>query len=178
MFLDNDFDDFLSKPIDVSKLDEILEHWIPEEKKEKWTDSKGHPTNKTDSNSHTGNLNNLIKFPVIPGVDIKKGISQTGGTLSSYKQVLAMLCKDIDERMLFLLKELKEDTLKTFIIHIHSLKSASASIGASEVSAAAAKLESAGKEGNIAFISENMSEFIRQLIILKKDILAALTVEM
>ena len=178
MFLENGFDDFLSKPIDVSKLDEMLDRWIPEEKKEKWTDSKEQQSHKTGSNSQTGNSNSVIKFPAIAGVDIEKGISMTGGTLNSYKQVLALICKDIDERMLFLLKELKEDTLPTFIIHIHSLKSATASIGASEVSSFAAKLEVAGKEGNIEFIRENIPNFIRQLTILKKDILATLTASM
>jgi len=33
IFIENGFDDFISKPIDVSKLDEILVRWIPEEKR-------------------------------------------------------------------------------------------------------------------------------------------------
>ena len=33
MFLEQGFNDFLSKPIDVSKLDEILHKWIPKEKR-------------------------------------------------------------------------------------------------------------------------------------------------
>jgi CheY-like chemotaxis protein len=32
MFLENGFNDFLSKPIDISRLNEILEHWIPKGK--------------------------------------------------------------------------------------------------------------------------------------------------
>jgi CheY-like chemotaxis protein len=32
MFLENGFDDFLSKPIDLMKLDKILEKWIPKDK--------------------------------------------------------------------------------------------------------------------------------------------------
>jgi len=35
MFLENGFDDFLSKPIDTRKLNEILEKWIPKNKQEK-----------------------------------------------------------------------------------------------------------------------------------------------
>jgi CheY-like chemotaxis protein len=31
-FLDNGFNDFLSKPIDVSKLNDILERWITKDK--------------------------------------------------------------------------------------------------------------------------------------------------
>jgi CheY-like chemotaxis protein len=34
MFIEKDFNDLLAKPIDVSKLDEILARWIPKEKRE------------------------------------------------------------------------------------------------------------------------------------------------
>ena len=34
MFLEKGFSDFLTKPIDVSRLDEILDQWIPKEKRE------------------------------------------------------------------------------------------------------------------------------------------------
>jgi signal transduction histidine kinase/CheY-like chemotaxis protein/HPt (histidine-containing phosphotransfer) domain-containing protein len=37
MFLSNGFNDFLSKPIDVIKLDSMLKRWIPKEKQEKQT---------------------------------------------------------------------------------------------------------------------------------------------
>ena len=35
MFLDNGFNDFLSKPIDTLKLDIILEKWLPKNKQER-----------------------------------------------------------------------------------------------------------------------------------------------
>jgi len=168
MFLENGFDDFLSKPIDVSKLDEMLDRWMPKEKKE---------TPKTDAHAQTENQPDDKKENetiTIPGVDTLRGIALTGGTLSSYKQVLALICKDIDERMIFLLKELKEETLHTFIINIHSLKSATASIGASEISSLGAELEKLGKEGDIPLIQEKLPDFLQQLTILKKDILDVL----
>jgi len=34
MFLENGFNDFLSKPIDIVNLNSILEKWLPEEKQE------------------------------------------------------------------------------------------------------------------------------------------------
>jgi CheY-like chemotaxis protein len=40
MFIESGFNDFLSKPIDVSKLDEILDRWIPKEKRESGTGEK------------------------------------------------------------------------------------------------------------------------------------------
>jgi CheY-like chemotaxis protein len=35
MFLEKGFNDFIAKPIDVRKLDEIIRRWIPEEKQVK-----------------------------------------------------------------------------------------------------------------------------------------------
>jgi signal transduction histidine kinase/CheY-like chemotaxis protein len=45
MFLENGFNDFLSKPIDVIKLDTMLKRWIPKEKQEKQT---GHSEQKNN----------------------------------------------------------------------------------------------------------------------------------
>jgi CheY-like chemotaxis protein len=40
LFLKNGFNDFLAKPIDVSKLDEMLDSWIPKEKREERKEKK------------------------------------------------------------------------------------------------------------------------------------------
>ena len=50
MFLEKGFNDFLAKPIDVAKMDEILVRWIPEEKREKAGSNKSFAYNgqKTD----------------------------------------------------------------------------------------------------------------------------------
>jgi CheY-like chemotaxis protein len=37
MFMDQGFDDYLSKPIDIAKLDEIIGEWIPLSKRKKIT---------------------------------------------------------------------------------------------------------------------------------------------
>jgi hypothetical protein len=56
-----------------------------------------------------------------------------------------------------------KDSLPGFITQVHALKSASASVGAAEVSAKAAKLESAGKTADFAFIKDNLPAFAKQL---------------
>jgi CheY-like chemotaxis protein len=40
MFIEKGFSDFLAKPIDISKMDEILGRWIPKEKRESGTGDK------------------------------------------------------------------------------------------------------------------------------------------
>jgi signal transduction histidine kinase/CheY-like chemotaxis protein len=160
MFFENGFNDFLSKPIDVSKLDEILDRWIPEEKKEKGIKNR---YQRSDSD-----------IPIIHDVDTAKGIAMTGGTLAVYKQVLSLFRKDAEDRMPLLQTMPETDTLSTFVTNVHALKSASASLGAGIISSQAAELEAAGKAGDMAFIRENLPNFAQQLAELIKNISAAI----
>jgi signal transduction histidine kinase/CheY-like chemotaxis protein/HPt (histidine-containing phosphotransfer) domain-containing protein len=175
MFLEKGFNDFLSKPIDVSKMDEILDRWIPREKQitnnnEQLTKNKENNRQDKPPDKDTDSL-----LPVIPNVDTAKGVAMVRGSLKAYKNILSMFCKDVDERLPKLQIMPKEDTLPAFIIQAHSLKSVSASIGAQEVSAKAAELEAAGKNASLAFISEHLPEFTEQLAELVKNIRAAIT---
>jgi len=152
MFLEKGFDDFLAKPIDVSKLDEILSKWIPAEKRELKKDAL--PKNKNEDNS-------LLS---IPEVDTIRGIYSTGGTIENYLSVLTMFQTDAEERLLLFNTKFKqnmsdEGTLSLFTTHVHALKSAAASIGAEKVSKEAAELEAAARAGNHAFIKEKLDGF-------------------
>jgi signal transduction histidine kinase/CheY-like chemotaxis protein/HPt (histidine-containing phosphotransfer) domain-containing protein len=168
MFLENGFNDYLSKPIDVSKLDEILNRWI--DYKEEIIKNKEQMENKREQiiNNKEQDQNFAIS-----GLDVKKGIAICGGTLESYKKILAFICKDIENR-LSLLQKTHETDLPLFTINVHALKSACASIGASDVSALALSLENAGKTENTAFIREHLPAFVGQLKELEKNIRAAI----
>jgi signal transduction histidine kinase/CheY-like chemotaxis protein len=170
MFINNGFNDFLSKPIDVSKLDEMLNRWIPKEKRAQGTGSRDTPNPGPRSRYPViENLDPRTPIPIIPGIDTVKGIAMTGGTVTAYTQVLSLFCKDAQDRLPFLQKE-PEENLPAFITQVHALKSASASIGAQTISSLAAELEAAGKAGDMSFIRENLPDFIRQLAELIKNI--------
>jgi HPt (histidine-containing phosphotransfer) domain-containing protein len=176
MFIENGFNDFLSKPIDISKLDEMLDKWIPKEKREKGSGESGvgsrerSPYDDSISRLYPNNSNHDSPPPAIPGIDTAKGIALTGGTVAAYRQVLSLFCKDAQDRMALLQKEPAVNALSTFITQVHALKSASASIGAQEVSVQAAELENAGKTADMAFISEHLPVFAQQLAELVKNI--------
>jgi signal transduction histidine kinase/CheY-like chemotaxis protein len=165
MFIENGFNDFLSKPIDISKLDEILNHWIPKEK-------RAMSNERQDTHSPVPSPQSPI--PVIPDVDVQKGIAMTGGTVAAYTKVLALFCKDVEERLPLLQKAPDADTLSTLVTHVHALKSASASIGAQKISSIAAGLEAVGKAGDAAFVRESLPGFAQQLAELVKNIRTAL----
>jgi len=163
MFIEKGFNDFISKPVDVSKMDEILDRWIPGEKGT--TNSNQDILPEKDDNS---------LLPVIPNVDTAKGLAMLRGKLNVYKKVLSMFCEDIDERLPHLRIMLEADTLPAFIIHFHSVKSMSASIGAQDISSYAAELEAAGKAADMVFIREHLPDLTVQLSELVKNIRAVL----
>jgi HPt (histidine-containing phosphotransfer) domain-containing protein len=175
MFIENGFNDFLSKPIDISKLDEILDKWIPKEKREEGSGEQGSGSvvsnRSEDTNTQSPQtIPPLPPPPALPGIDTAKGLALTAGTVAAYKQVLSLFCKDAQDRMALLQKEPAADALSAFITQVHALKSASASLGAGEISAMAARLEDAGKDADMAFISEHLPAFAQQLAELVKNI--------
>ncbi|MCL2006815.1 MAG: ATP-binding protein [Treponema sp.] len=165
MFLEKGFSDFLAKPIDVSKLDDILRRWIPEERREKGAGQtpKSTPTETTD-------------YPLLTaiGVNIKNGIAMTGGTDERYRNVLSLFCKDALSRLPQIRTMPKPESLTLFITQVHALKSACASIGAATLSQAAADIEAAGKAGQMDIIEGKLSSFAEGLEKLTESIKATI----
>jgi len=177
MFLSKGFNGYIPKPVDIFQLDEALNKFV--------RDKKGAGTGEQGTGSAVRGQRELpIRsdgeqqplFPDIPGVDVKKGIAMTGGTQKGYRVVLATLSKNVEERLPLIQTPPESDTLPMFITQVHSLKSSTASIGAAEVSARAAKLEAAGRAGDSAFIREHLSDFLEHLTALVKNIGIALQI--
>ncbi|MDR1514571.1 MAG: Hpt domain-containing protein, partial [Synergistaceae bacterium] len=157
------FNDFLSKPIEISKLNEIIERWIPMEKR------TANKRQERDSGSQTE-----IGFE-IEGVNASRGLAMTGGTVERYFGVLELYCRDAEKRIAVLRKIPGKSELSAFVTQVHALKSASASIGAEEISRMAAELEEAGRNGDMEFIRANLGVFIENLAAATERIKAALS---
>jgi len=185
MFIEKGFNDFLAKPIDVSKLDEMLDKWIPKEKRKRGEKNEGSSSipnsslltphfSVTPHSSQTPHFSQAPRFPDIPGIDTAQGIAMTGGTEEGYRTVLYFFRKDIVGRLPLLQAAPGTDGLPDFITQVHALKSASVSVGADQASAQAEKLEAAGRAGDLVFIRENLGHFTENLAELAKNIHAAL----
>ena len=153
-FMAKGFNDLLAKPIDVARLDEVLNRWIPREKRELGTENKEQKTGKAETSE---------PLPIIPGIDTKRGIEMTGGTLEMYRDVLAIFRADAEERLAQLQTVPDTEGLHMFVIQVHALKSAASSIGATKISARAKELEEAGRAADMELIREQLPAFSKQL---------------
>ncbi|GHS89646.1 hypothetical protein AGMMS49957_13290 [Synergistales bacterium] len=177
MFLENGFDDFLSKPIELSSLNSLLEKWVPAEKRifKKYTLSKQPNDGGDVQMNQAAETQDKTKHLTIDGVDTVVGLDMMGGSMDVYLDVLDTYRLDAEERLpIFATVPENEGDLKTITTNAHALKSAAASIGAVKVSKMAALLEAAGKEGNNTFIRENIKDFHDELSSLIGHIRAAL----
>jgi signal transduction histidine kinase/FixJ family two-component response regulator/HPt (histidine-containing phosphotransfer) domain-containing protein len=158
MFLGAGFNGYISKPIEIAKLDEIITRWVPAGKRVKA--GKGNPREAA------------VEKPgmLIEGLDTQKGIMMTGGTEEGYREVLAQFRQDIEERLPVFSEVPAGGALADFTIQAHAIKSAAGTIGAAKVSAEAAALEAAGKAGDTEAIGKALAGFREHLTELIKII--------
>uniref|UniRef100_UPI0002555422 ATP-binding protein n=1 Tax=Treponema primitia TaxID=88058 RepID=UPI0002555422 len=162
MFLSKGFNDYLSKPIEISKLDGMMDKWIPPEKR-----VKPAPGTAPKRITETTDIH-------IDGVDTAKGLTMTGGNEAAYRKVLTTFRKDAWERLPLLEQVPNAQELSLFTTNVHALKSAAATIGAAAVSKKAEELEAAGRAGDIPLIEKELPHFYRELKKLAEQIGAAL----
>jgi signal transduction histidine kinase/HPt (histidine-containing phosphotransfer) domain-containing protein/ActR/RegA family two-component response regulator len=154
LFLEKGFSDFLSKPIEIAKLDTVVAKWIPANKKVKTGGTVKRGTFKGSAG---------IK---LPGINVERGINNVGGKAGEYKKFLAVFLKDAKSRLAFFEEFRPGGGMHLFVTHTHALKSALATMGAPELSEAAADLEAAGKSADAGTIAQKLPPFTRNLKIL------------
>ncbi|UQZ88738.1 hypothetical protein C4J81_05775 [Deltaproteobacteria bacterium Smac51] len=156
MFLENGLNDFLAKPIDLTKLNNILDRWLPAEK-------KGQAEAEVL-------VNQSAKGFIVEGLDTEAGLRNTGGTLDRYLDVLYSYCSNGLTIMEQIKRCLAEKDVSIFAVYAHSLKSSSASIGAMDLSEQAEKLEAAGKRADISAIDATVGDFLADLEVMIDNI--------
>ena len=176
MFLENGFNDFISKPIDTVELNLILEKYIPKDKQ--WGNSPERPNNdkSTENYSGTDAKPDIGKTLKIEGIDIERGLFLSGGNTERYLDTLSVFCRDTNEKIEEIKTCLEEGNIPLYTVNVHALKSACANIGALSLSEEARNLEMAGDMNNTAFIELNNSFFLFKLKNLMENIFNALII--
>ncbi len=157
IFKKNGFDDFISKPIDVRRLNTVLNKFIK------------------NSNLGVGNFNDKKTCEQgidihIAGVDVLTGMRNTGGIKDNYIKTLGYFCKDALTMIPQINSAYEAEDLKLYITHVHAIKSAAANIGAMGLSKKAKALEMAGIDEDITFIKGNTSALLEMMNTVSKSI--------
>jgi CheY-like chemotaxis protein len=160
LFLDKGFQAFVSKPINIAKLDAVVREWIMK-------DTESQPAAGPVAATEPGSGDGVTVD--IPGVNTKLGLSLYEGDTEMFIDILRSYVEntpaEIDK-----LRDVTEETIDLYAIDIHTMKGVSASIGAKELSVRAKKMERMAKDGDFASIAELNEDFIRDAEQLVADI--------
>lgn len=157
MFLENGFNDFLAKPVEIKALKQVIMRWLPKEKQIQ----SGHIGAAENVAPVTANVDNRMALSM-KRINVSKGLTSCMGDMDAYKDILKTFSKSVDKTINNINDAFKSDNLKDFTTFVHSVKSSAKSIGAMSLSDMALKLEEAGKQSNKEYISLYLFDFINE----------------
>lgn len=148
MFLENGFQDYISKPMDIAVLEKILRKYLPTE--------FIHLVDKKDPKIKLG------KPIVIPKVDVDEGIANYGNSRQRYIQILRYIYDDGEEQIVRMKKQVREKKYEEYLFEAHALKGLARGIGAKELAEIAKQQEMAAREKNYTVIEEKSDYLFEQ----------------
>ena len=186
MFLDNGFQGFLPKPIEMARLDSIIKRWV----RNKEIESEPNPNmtiHDLASESGQGDFSKTQEPAIgdisdsrfaflkngISGIDIEKGLKRFGDNAESYDHVLRVYAQNI-RGLIETLNEESNKSLADFAITVHGIKGASLGICAEAVGDKAAALEKAAKENDADYVRAHAHAFSEAVVKLCCSIESAL----
>jgi len=137
MFKENGFDDFMSKPIDLRQLNDILNKWI----RDKNPDAASNVIKQTGTTAKLPSLDSPVINP----------------------RLFEVFCIDAENAVVTLRETIEALDIVLFTTTVHAMKSALLNIGEKELSLTAGLLEEAGRNKDFDYVKDNTDCFINNL---------------
>jgi len=166
MFLRKGFQAFLSKPIDLARLDAVIRKWVRDATLEAEQPDMAAPQAKTAPNEKPSPK--ILSFH-IDGLDLLKGLERFGGDEESYLEVLRSYAVNT-RPLLDKVRQVTPETLAGYAITVHGIKGASYSVGAQKAGDQALALELAARARDAGFVNDNNRDFIDTIDSLLTDL--------
>ncbi len=161
------FDDYLTKPIDVDNLENVLMKYLPEDLVEPVEGQK--EGEESADPEPEGNGTDLTPLNESTHIDVKKGILNTGSK-DAYVSLLEVFYKSLDDKLAELLKYCTDGDIKNYTIKVHAMKSSLRLIGAAELGEEAQSLENAGKKEDLDYIRKHHEDFAARCASMNKPL--------
>ncbi len=147
-FLKAGFTGYISKPINVGQLEEVLKELIG---------------SKIIDNSQEYNIEQKMTVPgdlVIKGIDTEEGLKNCSGKVDKYIDLLEVAYESGTKKIDIINTAAINKDYKTYLIEVHALKSACGMLGAFELRDMAARQEAEIKDENYNSINQDVNELI------------------
>lgn len=173
-YLKAGFNDYLAKPIMTGDLEKILRTYLPESKLVISEKKEEKPIENLEGivpKAQPVALEFPPSDPVLTiekarsiGLNVDEGIGYSGGDEAFYLEILSDYANTTAGKCASLQSFKEKADWKEYETLVHSIKSTSKTVGASDISDKALKLEKAAGSGDVAYIEANHMELISDII--------------
>ena len=169
MYLKEGFDDYLSKPVNPAKFEEMIKHYLPEEYLENIETPENSNKNLETEEDKTIEAQ-MQKLKSIKEIDVDAGIRFCGSP-DLLLTTIAQYLSSINQKALELQNYFEAEDWHNYEIKVHALKSTSRLIGATKLSNLAEHLEKSANQNRIDEIKlkhkELLNTFINYIVLLE-----------
>ena len=152
MFVEEGFQDFVAKPVEMSNLERVLKQYIPDDKiinieREETNHSRVPLSYKQEMVEQKKPAN-----PLSGVIDEETGVIYCGGSRDDYQDILRLYYELGSEKKKTIEQLFNDASWEDYVTEVHALKSTSQSIGAGYLYELAKAQEQAGKDRNLELL--------------------------
>ena len=148
LFFESGFSDFLPKPINPEDTFACIRRWLPPERilASSVPSADGSASDTPDFDAEECAIN-------IPGIDVRKGIENSGNPVL-FKELLGDVYELIDDKCASIRTHLADGQIKSYTTEVHALKTTCRMIGAMTLSEDFYTLEKLGTKNRVSELKE------------------------
>ena len=164
MFLNKGFNAYISKPIDIMRLDTVIRQWIRDEELEKdltgqqiivdgevFFDSRCGFDRRSGKKDRRIGYDRRIFASSVNGLNTNNGVKRFRGDWETYLEIVKSFSANM-KLVLDTIREVNEENLSDYAVIIHGVKSSCKGISADAAGNLAESLEEAAKNGAFNFV--------------------------
>jgi signal transduction histidine kinase/CheY-like chemotaxis protein len=157
MFLRHGFQAFLAKPIDIMRLDMVINDFVRDKNQERALKMAPSPEESREANREY----RLLQQRKIPGLNILKGLKRFNGNIESYLAILRSYVKNTPA-VLESIRDVSSGALplSLYSVKVHGIKGSSYGISADAAGNMAKELEDAANGSNANYVNFHNGPFI------------------
>ena len=159
MYMDEGFDDYLTKPIDAKVLEQTVKDMLP---KDKVIEKNVQKTDVAFDIKPQAPSSIKSRLTAIEGLDYNMALKYCGGDEGFLTEIVSDVAASCPERTGRMRKSLENEDYKSYGIEAHTIKSTMATLGLMSLSARAKQHEFAAKGNDIEFILSDAEAFINE----------------
>ncbi|MCH5348186.1 MAG: response regulator [Oscillospiraceae bacterium] len=164
MYLNEGFNDYLTKPIDGELLEQMVIKYLPDDLVI-FADHKEQSSGQVSVHDAEAQAQDTSENPpeyaayLEYGISVEQGLVYSAGDIELYLDLAGMFVKDRDKRRK-LEQYLSDGNMKEYSTIVHALKGNAKTLGASGLSETAFEHEKASKDGDSEFVKAHWDELL------------------